>query len=183
MTIKKKSTPKTTPAFSASKRANAKVNGAKLSKKQFEIISIHQFSKIAMTFWLGGSWMTAAVIFPIIFDALDPIASNNLLQQILHINAYIGIVCLGIALVEAIINQKFSLIKTKRLWYLLAMGLILMINDFSIFPTIYKFKKNVSDIAHKVINVQSNVFDFWHSFSALLFIVTCILGVLYLIDM
>lgn len=148
-----------------------------------EIISIYQFSKIAMTFWLGGSWMTAAVIFPIIFDALDPVTSGNLFQQILHINAYIGIVCLGIALIEAIINHKFSLFKTKRLWYIVAMALILMINDFAIFPAIYKIRKNVANIAHKVIDVQSSAFDFWHSFSAALFIITCILGVLYLVDM
>lgn len=148
-----------------------------------EIISIHQFSKIAMTFWLGGSWMTAAVIFPIIFDALDPVTSGNLFQQILHINAYIGIVCLSIALIEVIINHKFYLFKSKRLWYILSMGLILIVNDFAIFPAIYKIRKDVSNIAHKVINVQSSAFDFWHSFSAVLFIITCILGVLYLIDM
>lgn len=148
-----------------------------------EIISIHQFSKISMTFWLGGSWMTAAVIFPIIFDALDPVTSGNLFQQILHINAYIGIVCLSIALIEAIVNHKFSLFKSKRLWYILAMGLILLVNDFAIFPAIYQIRKDVASIAHKVINVQSSAFDFWHSFSAVLFIITCILGVLYLIDM
>lgn len=150
---------------------------------EHEIISIHQFSKIAMTFWLGGSWMTAAVIFPIIFDALDPVTSGKLFQQILHINAYIGIICLSIALIEALINHKFSLFKSKRIWYIIAMGLILVVNDFAIFPAIYQIRKDVASIAHKVINVQSSAFDFWHSFSAVLFIITCILGVLYLIDM
>ncbi len=148
-----------------------------------EIISIHQFSKIAMTFWLGGSWMTAAVIFPILLNILDPVTSNNIFEQILHINAYIGIVCLCIALIEAIINHKFSLLKSKRLWYILAMGLILFVNDFAVFPTIYRFKKDVATIAHKMIDMQNNTFDFWHSFSAILFIITCIVGVLYLIDM
>lgn len=148
-----------------------------------EIISIHQFSKIAMTFWLGGSWMTAAVIFPLILNALDPVTANNLFQEILHINAYIGIVCLGIALIEAIVNHKFSLLKSKRLWYILAMGLILFVNDFAIFSVIHKIKKDFSSIAHQMINVQNSTFDFWHSFSAVLFIITCILGVLYLIDM
>lgn len=159
------------------------VNNKPQTNLEHEIISIYQLSKIAMTFWLGGSWMTAAVIFPITFDALDPVTSGNLFQQILHINAYIGIICLGIALVEAIINHKLSLFKTKRLWYIVAMGLILMVNDFAIFPAIYKIRKNVADIAHKVINIQSSAFDFWHSFSAALFIITCVLGVLYLIDM
>lgn len=159
------------------------INNKPQTNLEHEIISIYQLSKIAMTFWLGGSWMTAAVIFPITFDALDPVTSGNLFQQILHINAYIGIICLGIALVEAIINHKLSLFKTKRLWYIVAMGLILMVNDFAIFPAIYKIRKNVADIAHKVINIQSSAFDFWHSFSAALFIITCVLGVLYLIDM
>ena len=30
---------------------------------------------------------------------------------------------------------------------------------------------------------RANVFDFWHSLSAFIFITTCILGILYLIDM
>lgn len=164
-------------------KTRKQANNKSTTNLRHEIISVYQLSKIAMTFWLGGSWMTAAVIFPITFDALDPVTSGSLFQQILHINAYIGIVCLGIALVEAIINHKLSLFKTKRIWYIIAMGLILMINDFAIFPAIYKIRKNVADIAHKVINIQSSAFDFWHSFSAALFIITCILGVLYLIDM
>ena len=38
------------------------------SLQKREIISIHQLSKIAMTFWLGGTWMAGIVIFPILFN-------------------------------------------------------------------------------------------------------------------
>ena len=164
-------------------KANKRITPTAKSNLAHEIISIYQFSKIAMTFWLGGSWMTAAVLFPIISDVLDPVTAGNIFQQVLHINAYIGIVCLSIALIEVIVNHRLSLFKSRRFWYILVMGLILMVNDFAIFPPIYKIRKDVANIAHKLINVQSSAFDFWHSFSAALFIITCILGVLYLIDM
>lgn len=148
-----------------------------------EIVSIHQLSKIAMTFWLGGSWMTMVVIFPILFKALDEITASNIAGQILNLNAYIGIVCLIMAMFEVIINHKLSLLKTKRFWYIMSMSFILIINYFAIFPVMYNLRQLLSGIAHQIITLQTNVFDFWHSLSTLIFITTCILGILYLVDM
>lgn len=153
------------------------------SKEKREIISIHQFSKIAMTFWIGGSLMVGLVMFPIMFRTLDQITASDLTGQILNINAYIGIVCLLIALIEVMVNHKLSLIKTKRFWYIISMASILIINHFAIFPIIYRLRQELSLVAHQIIAVQNNVFDFWHSLSALLFILICIIGVLYLIEM
>ncbi|HMT02585.1 MAG TPA: DUF4149 domain-containing protein [Burkholderiales bacterium] len=148
-----------------------------------EIVSIHQFSKLAMTFWLGGSWMVALVMFPMLFRTLDQITASDLVGQILNIMAYIGIVCLIIALIEVIINHKLALIQTKRFWYIMSMGFILIINNFAVFPVIYKLRQKLSLVAHQVISVQNNIFDFWHSLSSILFILSCIIGVFYLIEM
>ncbi len=148
-----------------------------------EIVSIHQFSKLAMTFWLGGSWMIAIVIFPLLFKTLDQITASDITGQILNILAYIGIVCLLIALVEVIINHKLSLIKTKRFWYILLMSAIVIINYFAIFPIIYNLRQKLAFAAHQLISVQNNMFDFWHSLSAILFLITCGVGVLYLVEM
>lgn len=154
-----------------------------ISNHTREIVSIHQLSKIAMTFWLGGSWMTMVVIFPILFKTLDQITASSIAGQILNLNAYIGIVCLIMALIEVIVNHKLSILKTKRFWYIISMGFILVVNYFSIFPTIYHLRQQLSNVAHQIIAVQNNIFDFWHSLSALIFIATCILGILYLVDM
>lgn len=148
-----------------------------------EIISIHQFSKIAMIFWIGGSLMVASVIFPLLFKTLDIVTASQLVGDILNIIAYIGVVCLLISLVEVIINHKLNLIKTKRFWYILAMGSILIINYFAIVPVVAKLRKQISHVAHQIISVQSNSFDFWHSLSAITFVIGCVLGVLYLIEM
>jgi hypothetical protein len=148
-----------------------------------EIVSIHQLSKIAMTFWLGGSWMTIVVIFPVLFKALDQITASSIAGQILNLNAYIGIVCLIMAMFEVILNYRLSILKTKRFWYIISMSFILIINYFAIFPVIYNLRQRLSSVAHQIIAVQSNVFDFWHSLSALIFIATCIIGILYLVDM
>lgn len=148
-----------------------------------DIISVHQLSKIAMTFWLGGSWMTIAVIFPVLFKALDQITASTIAGQILNLNAYIGLVCLITALIEVIINHKLSIVKTKRFWYIISMGTILIVNYFAIFPVIYHLRERLSSVAHEIISVQSNAFDFWHSLSAIIFLATCIIGILYLVDM
>ncbi|MCC2644300.1 MAG: hypothetical protein K0R49_276 [Burkholderiales bacterium] len=173
---------------SAAKKSPAKSRSpAKLKQNAIEnsreIVSIHQLSKIAMTFWLGGSWMTIAVIFPILFKALDQITASNIAGQILNLNAYIGIICLIMAMIEVIVNHKLSILKTKRFWYIISIACILVINYFTIFPVIYNLRQRLSGIAHQIISIQTNVFDFWHSLSALAFAATCILGVLYLVDM
>ena len=153
------------------------------SNTKHEIVSIHQFSKLAMTFWIGGSWMLAIVILPLLFKTLDQITASDITGQILNILAYIGIVCLLIALVEVIINHKLSLIKTRRFWYILIMGTIVIVNYFAIFPMIYRLRQKLAFAAHQILSIQNNMFDFWHSLSAILFLIICGLGVLYLIEM
>jgi hypothetical protein len=148
-----------------------------------EIISIHQLSKIAMSFWIGGSLMAALIFFPLLFKSIDVVTASRLVGQILNLLAYIGIVCLVIALIEVIINHKLALLKTKRFWYIWIMAFILIINYFAIFPAINRLRQQITDVAHKIILVQNNVFDFWHSLSSITFITTCIIGVLYLIEM
>ncbi len=148
-----------------------------------EIVSIHQFSKIAMTFWLGGTWMSGIVVFPLLFKTLDQITASSIVSQLLNLQAYIGIICLLIATIEIIINHKLSLYKIRKFWYIICMFVILFINYFAIFPVIYNLKQQITKITNKLITAPSNIFDFWHSLSALLFVCICILGVLYLIEM
>lgn len=168
----------------ARKKPKAKVaNPAKTLERRREIISIHQFSKIAMTFWLGGTWMAGIVIFPVLFKTLDQITASEVVGQILNIQAYIGVICLIIAIIEVIINHKLSLLMTKRFWYIVSMFSILVINYFAIFPVVYHLREKLSSIAHKFIALQNNTFDFWHSLSAILFVFICIIGMLYLIEM
>jgi len=167
------------------KTVKPKINKSKVATPlaRKEIISIHQFSKIAMTFWIGGSLMSALVLFPILFKTLDPVTASEIVGQLLNLLAYIGIVCLLIALIEVIINHKLALIKTKRFWYIIAMDSILIVNHFAIFPMVYRLGQHISEVAHQILSVQANVFDFWHSLSAVTFILSCILGVFYLIEM
>ena len=175
------------PAITRSKSSrNVKPAPAKTTQAagvHREIISIHQFSKIAMIFWIGGCLMAITVTFPMLFSTLDMITASNLVRQLLYITAYIGVVCLTVALIEVIINHKLALIATKRFWYIIAMATILIVNNFAIFPAIHKFREQASHLAHQIIALQDNVFDFWHSFSAILFICICVLGILYLIEM
>jgi hypothetical protein len=155
----------------------------KSSVQKREIISIHQFSKIAMTFWLGGTWMAGIVIFPVLFKTLDQITASELVSQILNIQSYIGIICLIIAFIEVIVNHRLALLATKRFWYILCMFSILVVEYFAIFPMIYALREKISLFAQQLVSLQNNAFDFWHSFSAILFILTCFLGMLYLIEM
>lgn len=152
-------------------------------QKKQEIISVHQFSKISMTFWLGGTWMTGVVIFPLLFKMLDQVSAAQIVGQTLNLQAYIGLICLIIAFIEVLVNHRLALVMTKRFWYIISMGFILVINYFAVFPIIHNLRERLSSVAHQVIHTTTNVFDFWHSLSAILFILICIIGILYLLDM
>ena len=165
---------------------NKPVISNKILKKNFsehELISIHQLNKILITLWLGGTWMTAIVIFPLLFKTLDIFTVQNIITQILNIQAYIGIICLLVALLDIISDHKFRLIMLKKFWYLVIMAFILIINYFNIFPIISSLQSHLSTMAHALVSLQNNPLDFWHSFHAISFIINCFVGVLYLIDM
>lgn len=154
-----------------------------LNPKKHDIISIYQFSKISITLYLGGIWTIGIVVLPLLFHTLDPITASELTSQILNITAYIGIIALIINLIDVIKNHKFALFKTKKFWYIIVMSSILIVNYFAIFPIVYNLRHKLSIIAHQVIASQNNIFDFWHSLSAIFFIINCIIGILYLLEM
>ena len=43
--------------------------------QKLEIISLYQFSKLAMTFWVGGTLTVGIVIIPLLFKTLDEITA------------------------------------------------------------------------------------------------------------
>ncbi len=148
---------------------------------KFDLLSIEQFSKLGMIFWVGGTITIGTVIIPLLFKALDQITAATLTGQILNINAYIGIIALIFAFFDTILHYKLTIFTVRKFWYIIAMELILVVNYFAIFPIIASLRVKLADVAHSVIHTTPS-FNFWHSLSAVLFIITSILGVLYIIE-
>lgn len=157
------------------KKATSKVN------QKFEILSIHQFSNIAMTFWVGGTLTIGSIIVPLLFRNLDEITAATIAGQIFNINAYIGMVALFFALLEVCIDYKFLVFHLRRFWYVVLMEIILFINYFAVFPIIVTLRTKLADMTNHVFQ-KSSEFSLWHSVSSILFLLSCILGVLYLLE-
>lgn len=158
----------------------AKKNVSSVNQK-LEIISIQQFSNVAMTFWVGGTLTTGLVVIPLLFKVLDEITAAGLAGQLLNINAYIGIVALFLAIIDNCVNYKFNVINSRKFWYSLVMESILIINYFAIFPIIVNLRTKLTDFTNRIIQ-HSSEFSFWHSISSILFLITCIIGVLYILE-
>ncbi len=146
-----------------------------------EILSIQQLSNLAMTFWVGGTLTIGIVIIPLLFKMLDEINAATITGQILNINAYIGIVALLLTLIEIAIHLKLNILQSRRFWYALIMETVLVINYFAIFPIIVELRTKLTDVTNRIIQ-HSSEFSFWHSVSSILFLVTCILGALYMLE-
>jgi hypothetical protein len=149
--------------------------------QKLEIISLYQFSKLAMTFWVGGTLTVGIVIIPLLFKTLDEITAAGLAGQILNINAYIGIVSLVLALLDVCFQARLSLLKSRKFWYIVTMESLLIVNYFAIFPIIVELRTKLADVANHVIQHTSE-FSFWHSVSAIMFLIICILGTLYIVE-
>jgi hypothetical protein len=156
-------------------RINSKINHS------IEILNIHQFSNIAMTFWVGGTLTIASIIIPILFKNLDEITAAAIAGEIFNINAYIGMVALFFALLEICIEYKLNVIYSRRFWYVIVMEIILFINYFAVFPIIMILRSKLADVTNHVFR-HSQEFSLWHSVSSILFLISCILGVLYLLE-
>jgi hypothetical protein len=146
-----------------------------------EILSIQQLSHLAMTFWVGGTLTIGIVIIPLLFKILDEINAATITGQILNINAYIGIVALLLALIDLGINLKLNLLQSRKFWYALVMETVLIVNYFAIFPIIVELRTKLTDVTNRIIQ-HSSEFSFWHSVSSILFLLTCILGALYMLE-
>lgn len=146
-----------------------------------EILSISQFAKLAMTFWIGGTLTIGFIVVPLLFKSVDEISAATIAGQLFNINAYIGIISLMLALIHEGLSHRFTLFRLRKFWYIIAMLAILVINYFAIFPIIVELRSKLLDLANHVI-IHSSSFNFWHSLSAILFIITCILGVLYILE-
>ena len=147
----------------------------------FELLSIRQFSNLAMTFWVGGTLTIGSIIIPLLFRTLDEITAASLTGQILNINAYLGIVALSLAGLDISLRYKFKAPQLRAFWYIIILLAIIIVNYFAIFPIIAKFKTTLNQVTNVVIP-HHNAFRFWHSISSILFLVSCILGIIYTLD-
>lgn len=159
----------------AQKKSLNKIN------QTIEIFSLQQLSHVAMTFWIGGTLTIGTIVVPILFKMLDEITASTIAGQIFNINAYTGIVAIFFALIEICFRHKLRAIHLRKFWYAAIMEIILFINYFAIFPIIEKIKVSIADVANHVFR-HSTEFNLWHSASSILFLLSMILGVLYLVE-
>lgn len=153
----------------------------KNSMSHVEILSLKQLSKLSITFWVGGTLTIGVVLIPILLRVLDQITASVIIDQILTINAYIGIISLSIALINNFRINNFKMLKMRSFWYIITMQIILLINHFAVLPIVNNVRKKISLLANKV-TVQYNWFEDWNSVSAVLFIITCIIAVFYVLE-
>lgn len=151
------------------------------SKQTLEILSIHQITKLAMTFWVGGTLTVGTIIIPLLFKNLDEISAASIAGQIFNISAYIGMSALFLALIELVIDHKLTVFHIRKFWYVTIMEIILFINYFAISPIIVTLRTKLTDMTNRVFQ-HSTEFSFWHSVSSILFLLSCVLGVLYTLE-
>lgn len=164
-TIKKRSAKKTT----------------NLINQPLDILNFGQLTKLATCFWAGGTITIGSIIIPLLFKTLDQITAATITGQILNINAYTGMVACIFIIIGLIIKHQLYFFKSRKFWYALSSEAILTVNYFGIFPIIANLRTKLADIAHHVIQTTPS-FNFWHSLSSGLFVLTGLLAILIVLE-
>ncbi len=163
--IKKRSTKKTISAVN----------------QPIQILNIEQLTKLTVCIWAGGTLTIGAIIIPLLFKSLDQITAATITGQILNINAYTGMIACIFTMLTLITKHRLHFLKSRKFCYALAAEIMLVINYFGIFPIIVNLRTKLADIAHHVIQTTPN-FNFWHSLSSGLFVLTGLLAILIVLE-
>lgn len=146
-----------------------------------QLLNIEQLTKLTVCIWAGGTLTIGAIIIPLLFKGLDQITAATITGQILNINAYTGMIACIFTMLTLITKHRLHFLKSRKFCYALAAELMLVVNYFGIFPIIVNLRTKLADIAHHVIQTTPN-FNFWHSLSSGLFVLTGLLAILIVLE-
>ncbi len=167
------------PVTTTKKRNTKKTTN--LINQPLDILNFRQLTKLATCLWAGGTITIGTIIIPLLFKALDQITAATITGQILNINAYTGMVACIFIIIGLMIKHQLHFFKSRKFWYALLSEAILTVNYFGIFPIIANLRSKLADMAHHVIQTTPS-FNFWHSLSSGLFVLTGLLAILIVLE-
>lgn len=132
---------------------------------------------IAATFWIGGLWFMGLIVAPILYRSIDPKIAGVIAGNIFAVQAWIGLVCGIILLVDTILDQGLHGLKSSLFWLIVAMLICTLVNQFAITPVIVDLKQSMNQAARGMFG---GGFATWHAISSLIYLLQSMFGMLYI---
>lgn len=129
--------------------------------------------RVVQTFWVGGMWVLALLVAPLLFRS-HPAVAGAAVGQMLSWLAWVGLAAVLILLVTLVGQRGWSGLKSGRFGLLLLMTALNVLNYFAVFPVLAELKLHAHELARGVFG---GGFDSWHTLSSLIYVVQCLVGV------
>lgn len=133
---------------------------------------------IAATFWIGGLWIVGLVVAPVLFQSLDRNLAGMVAGNIFAVQAWVGLVCGVILLVDAIWRDGVNGVRSAPFWLVLGMLICTVVNHFAVTPIIVDLKQGMN---HAAQGMFGGGFATWHAISSLIFLLQSLLGLGYVL--
>ena len=139
---------------------------------------MNRIRAVAATFWIGGLWIVGLVVAPVLFQSLDRNVAGMVAGNIFAVQAWVGLVCGVILLIDAIWHDGVSCVRTVPFWLVLGMLVCTVVNHFAVTPIIVDLKQGMN---HAALGMFGGGFATWHAISSLIYLLQSLLGLGYVL--
>lgn len=139
---------------------------------------MNRIRAIAATFWIGGLWVVGLLVAPVLFQSLDRVAAGMVAGNIFAVQAWVGLVCGVILLVDAIWRDGVHGVRSASFWLVLGMLVCTVVNHFAVTPVIVDLKQGMN---HAALGMFGGGFATWHAISSLIYLLQSLLGLGYVL--
>jgi hypothetical protein len=133
--------------------------------------------QIALTLWIGGTWVVGYLVAPALFHALpnDRMLAGQIAGTVFRAFGWAGLALGGYLILFFILRQGRAALKTLALWLTVMLLLLTAISLFGIQPLMEGMKQAVAplDVMNSPLGER---FSAWHGISESLYLLQSLLG-------
>ena len=134
-------------------------------------------SRFLLTLWVGGMWVTGYMAAPVLFAMLERQVAGSVAGRMFSIMSYIGLACGTGLLLLGLIGAGRGYIRSWRCWAVVAMVLLVVIGQFVLQPMMVELRATGLPPG----GAEAASFGRLHGMAAILFMISCLLGLLLVV--
>lgn len=136
---------------------------------------IDNISAIAITFWVGGLWITAfwaAVLFRILDDSA---LAGSIAGEFFNLMTFMGLYAGCFLLCMRFLRNGFRALNQLYFWTIVAMISMVFLEKYGIQPQLAEIKAQALPLAVEA-SPYADSFKVWHGVARVVYLVQCVLG-------
>lgn len=131
-------------------------------------------SRILLTLWVGGMWVTGYMAAPVLFTMLERQMAGSVAGQMFTIMSNIGLLCGSGLLLLGLARSGAAYVRSWRGWAVAAMLLLVIVGQFVLQPMMVELRAT----GLLAGSTEAASFGRLHGMASILFMASSVLGLL-----